>query len=87
MAYKEFDQSKDISSQISAINEIVPITGTLFTGSTNTKSYINITSGSAVSGGFFETVYDGSPTSISSSALLDLTFGISSASSLSSYRS
>ena len=33
-----------------------------------------------MSGGFWETVYDGSPTSISSSALIDLTYGHSSAS-------
>lgn len=80
MSFKEFNPSSDISVQYSSINEIMPITGTLFSGSTYTKKYINITSGSAVSGGFWETVYDGSPTSISSSALCDLTYGHSSAS-------
>jgi hypothetical protein len=64
------------------VNEIIPLTGTLFTGTAEfyTKTYINITSGSAVSGGFWQTVFDGSPTSVSSSALVDLTYGISTAS-------
>ena len=51
----------------------------------NTKKFINIVSGSAVSGGFWESVYDGAPASISSSALVDLTFGTSVSSSISSY--
>jgi hypothetical protein len=82
VSFKEFDQSTDISSQVSVINEIIPLTGTLFSGSSEfyTKSYLNITSGSIVSGGFWQTVYDGAPTSVSSSALVDLTWGISSAS-------
>lgn len=87
MSFKEFDQSKDISSQLSVINEIIPLTGSLFSGAANfyTKTYLNITSGSVVSGGFFQTVYDGAPTSVSSSALIDLTWGISSASLLAGY--
>lgn len=44
------------------------------------KTYINITSGSTISGGFWQTVFDGSPTSVSASALLDFTYGISTAS-------
>lgn len=83
ISFKEFDQSTDISSQLSVVNEVIPLTGTFFSGTDfYVKNYINITSGSAVSGGFFETVYDGAPSSISSSALIDLTFGISSGSSL-----
>ena len=82
MSFKELDQSTDVTTQLSVVNEIIPLTGTFFSGSPNSyvKNYINITSGSAVSGGFFETVYDGSPTSISSSALVDVAFGFSSAS-------
>lgn len=82
MSFKELDQSTDVSTQLSVVNEVIPLTGTFFSGSppTNVKSYINIVSGSAVSGGFWETIYDGSPTSVSSSALVDLTFGFSSAS-------
>lgn len=83
MSFKEFDQSTDISSQLSVINEVIPLTGTFFSGTEfYVKNYLNITSGSVVSGGFFETVYDGAPTSVSSSALIDMTWGFSSASLL-----
>lgn len=79
--FKDFNQATDVSTQLSVVNEIIPLTGTFFSGTPYyVKNYINITSGSAVSGGFFSTIYDGSPASISSSALCDLTFGISSAS-------
>jgi hypothetical protein len=79
--FKDFNQSSDISVQESVVNEVIQITGTFFSGSQGgvntfyTKHYTNITSGSFVSGGFFQTVYDGSPTSVSSSALMDLTYG------------
>jgi len=86
VSFSELDQSQDISTQLSVINEVIPLTGTFFSGATAfKKSYINITSGSAASGGFFETIYDGSPTSISASALIDLTYGHSSASLLAGY--
>jgi hypothetical protein len=86
MGFREFDQSTDISSQLSAINEVISITGSLFSNTDYyTKYYLNITSGSVVSGGFFATVFDGAPTSVSSSALMDLTWGISSASLLNGY--
>jgi hypothetical protein len=80
--YKDFNQATDISTQTGVVNEVIPLTGTFFSGSPPTylKNYVNITSGSAVSGGFFATIYDGSPSSLSSSALLDLTMGISSGS-------
>lgn len=78
MSYKDLDQSTDISVQTSVINEIIPLTGAFFSGTGYyLKNYINITSGSQVSGGFFATIYDGSPTSISSSALVDMTYGFS----------
>lgn len=82
MGFKEFDQSKDIQSQLSVVNEIIPLTGTLFSGTTEfyNKTYINITSGSSISGGFWQTSFDGSPTSVSSSALVDFTYGISTGS-------
>ena len=66
---------------MSVVNEVLPLTGAFFSGTEfYTKTYINITSGSAVSGGFWQSVFDGAPTSISSSALVDLTYGHSSAS-------
>jgi hypothetical protein len=86
LSFKQFDQSTDITSQISPVNEIIPLTGTFFSGANAfAKTFINITSGSAVSGGFWETIYDASPTSVSSSALVDLTYGHSSASLLAAY--
>ena len=71
-----------MSTQLSVVNETIPITGTFFSGASSfyTKHYVNITSGSAVSGGFYATVFDGAPTSISASALVDLSYGHSSAS-------
>jgi hypothetical protein len=81
LSFRELDQSTDVSTQLSVVNEIIPLTGTFFSGSNAyVQKYINIASGSAVSGGFWESIYDGSPTSVSSSALVDLTFGFSSAS-------
>ena len=81
MSFSEFNQSSDVSTQFSTINEIIPLTGTLMSGTEYyTKTYQNITSGSALSGGFWQTIYDGSPTSISSSALFDLSWGFNSSS-------
>jgi hypothetical protein len=82
VSFKELDQSTDVSTQLSVVNEIIPLTGTFFSGSPNSfvKTYENIASGSAVSGGFWETIYDGAPTSVSASALVDLTYGQSSGS-------
>jgi len=86
LSYKEFDQSTDVSTQLSVVNEIIPLTGTLFSGSEfYTKTYQNVVSGSALSGGFWQTVFDGAPASISSSALVDLTYGHSTASLLAGY--
>ena len=81
MSFKELDQSSDVSTQLSAINEVIPISGTFFTGSGEfVKNFINVTSGSAVSGGFWATIFDGAPTSVSASALMDIAYGHSSAS-------
>ena len=86
MSAKELDQTRDISVQTSVVNEVIQITGSFFSGTQGgnntfyTKKYLNITSGSFISGGFFETIYDGSPSSVSSSALIDLSYGHYSAS-------
>jgi hypothetical protein len=82
VSFKELNQSTDVQSQRSVVNEIIPLTGTLFSGAAGlyTKTYLNVTSGSVVSGGFWQTVFDGSPTSVSASALADLTYGISTGS-------
>jgi len=86
MSFKDLDLSTDVSTQLSVINEVMSLTGSYFSGTNDyKKSYINIASGSVVSGGFWETIYDGSPTSTSSSALIDLTYGHNSSSDLASY--
>lgn len=81
MSFRELNPSTDVTTQLSVVNEVIPLTGAFFSGTElYTKTYINITSGSAVSGGFWQTVFDGAPASISSSALVDLVYGHSSAS-------
>lgn len=66
------------------MNEIIPLSSSILSGSSEfyVKSYQNITSGSILSGGFFKTYYDGAPTSISASALVDLTYGINTGSNV-----
>ncbi len=80
--FKDFNQATDISTQVGVINEVIPLAGTFFSGSPPSyqKNYVNILSGSPQQGGFFSTIYDGSPSSVSSSALLDMTMGISTSS-------
>lgn len=86
MSFKTFDLAHDVASVVSAVNEVVSISGSLFvtgTGDSNMKFYNNIASGSSTAqlGGYFETLYDSSPTSSLSTALVDLTFGYSVSSS------
>jgi hypothetical protein len=87
MSFRELNQSSDIQTQRSVVNEVIPLTGTLFSGTSEfyAKTYLNIVSGSAVSGGFWQTIYDGSPSSVSASNLMDLTWGISTGSALYGY--
>lgn len=86
MSFKEFDQSLDISTKITSVNELIPISGSYFSGTNDyTKRFANITSGSYISGGFWQTTYDGTPSSISSSALVDFTYGHSVSSSIAGY--
>jgi len=86
MSYKDFDLANDVNTQLSVVNEVMALTGSYFSGSDYyKKKYLNITSGSYVSGGFWSTFYDGAPTSVSSSALIDITYGHSTASVLHGY--
>jgi hypothetical protein len=65
-----------VASIVSFVNEVVAISGSIFTLDTNVKFYDNIASGSSVNlGGYFETVYDASPTSSLSTPLFDVTYG------------
>lgn len=77
MSFKLFDLSNDVASIVSAVNEVVSISSSLFLALTTVKQYSNIASGSAATqlGGYFQTVCDSSPTSSLSTPLMDITFG------------
>jgi hypothetical protein len=83
MSYKQFDLAQDVASVVSAINEVVYVSSSLFSNDLNIKFYKNISSASAGFdlGGYFETVYDSSPTSSLSTPLFDMTYGFSTGSS------
>jgi hypothetical protein len=87
ISFSTFDLAHDVASLVSSVNEVVSISGSLFasgtTGNANVKFYSNISSGSltATIGGYFQTIYDSPPTSVSSTALFDLTFGYNPSSS------
>lgn len=82
MSFKSFNLENDFAPLSTAVNETIQITGSIFSNNLNTKYYKNIASGSAEIdlGGFFQTVYDASPTSSLSSPLFDITFGYSTGS-------
>lgn len=82
MSYKQFDLSQDVASVVSAINEVVFVSSSLFTNDLNVKFYKNISSASAGVdlGGYFETIYDSSPTSSLATPIMDLTYGLSTGS-------
>jgi hypothetical protein len=78
MSFKAFDLGSDVASVISSINEVVTISSSLFvmgTGDVNVKKFTNISSGSVPLGGYWQTVFDSSPTVSTSTPLLDMTFG------------
>lgn len=86
MSFKTFDLAHDVASIISAVNEVITVSSSLFApnvGDQNVKTYANISSptGGTELGGYWQTVFDSSPTSIQSTALFDVTFGFSTASS------
>ncbi len=82
MSFKSFNLSDDFAPLSTAINETITLTGSIIASQLNTKYYRNVASGSAAIdlGGYFETVYDSSPTSSLSSPLLDISFGLSTGS-------
>lgn len=83
MSYKSFNFQNDFAPLSTALNEAIQISGSIFSSSTNVKQYKNVSSGSnAIDlGGYFQTVYDGAPTSALSSPLFDFTFGMTTGSS------
>lgn len=82
MSFKSFDLAHDVASLVSAINEVVSISSSIYSNDLNVKFFKNISSGSSTDlGGYWETVYDSSPTGSLSTALLDLSFGYATGSS------
>ena len=73
-----------MASIVSSINEVVSISSSIYANNANVKFYKNIASSSAETdlGGYWESVYDSSPTSSLSTAMLDVTYGYSTASLL-----
>ena len=77
MSFKSFDLSHDVASVVSSINEVVSLSSSIYAIEANIKKFSNIASASAGSnlGGYWQSIYDSSPTSSFSTALVDLTFG------------
>ena len=77
MSFHTLDLSHDVASVVTSINEVVSVSSSIYAFDQNIKFYRNIASASAAAdlGGYWETVYDSSPTSSFSTALFDLTFG------------
>lgn len=82
MSYKSLNFQQDVAPLVTAVNEVISISGSAPASNTNIKWYKNVASGSAAIdlGGYFETVYDAAPTSALSSPLFDVTYGISTGS-------
>lgn len=84
MSFKTLDLANDVSSVLSAINEVVQVSSSIYAKNANVQFYRNIVSASAGPGfdlgGYWETVFDSSPTSSFSTALFDMTYGYSTGS-------
>jgi hypothetical protein len=79
MSFRNFDLANDVASIQSGINEVVLVQSQSFVsgvGDANIKFFTNIASSSAAAlGGYWQTVYDMSPTASNATALFDMTFG------------
>lgn len=77
MSFKTLDLAHDVASVVSSINEVVSISSSIYGNDLNVKSFDNIASASATAslGGYWESIYDSSPTSSLSTALFDMTYG------------
>jgi hypothetical protein len=82
MSFKTFDLANDVASVVSSINESVSISSSIYANNNNVKFFDNIASASAGTqlGGYWQTVFDSSPTSSLSTALFDVTYGYSTGS-------
>lgn len=76
MSFKKFDLASDVASIVSFVNEVVAISGSITSVEANVKFFDNIASGSSTKlGGYWQTVFDASPTSSVSTPLFDVTYG------------
>lgn len=77
MSFKTFDLANDVASLVSAVNEVISVSGALYLTDANVKFFKNIASASADTdlGGYWQSIYDASPTSSLSTALFDITYG------------
>jgi len=77
MSYKAFNLVDDFAPLTTAVNETISITGSIISTAANVKTFKNVASGSAAIdlGGYWQSVYDASPTASLSSPLLDISFG------------
>jgi hypothetical protein len=82
MSYKSLNFQQDFAPLSTAVNEVIAISGSIPKNNTNTKFYKNIASGSnAIDlGGYYQTIYDASPSSPLSTPLFDITFGMTTGS-------
>lgn len=84
MSFRTFDLAHDVASIVSAVNEVVSVSSSIFVPVANVKYFKNIASASADPtydlGGYWESIYDASPTSSLSTALFDFTYGYSTGS-------
>lgn len=82
MSFKQFNLQNDFAPLSTAVNEVITVTGSIITQNANVKFYRNVASGSAAIdlGGYYQTVYDASPTASLSTPLFDITFGCSTGS-------
>ncbi len=84
MSFKTLDLAHDVASIVSAVNEVVSVSSSIFAIDANVKFFKNVASASADPvydlGGYWESIYDASPTSSLSTALFDFTYGYSTGS-------
>ncbi len=83
MSYKSLDLSSDVKSIYSSNEEVIAVSSSIFNPDANVKFYRNIASSSAAIdlGGYFQTIFDASPTSSLSTGLYDITYGYATGSS------
>lgn len=83
MSFKSLDLANDVASVVSSINEVISVSSSIYANDLNVKFFKNISSASAGTdlGGYWESIYDSSPTSSLSTALMDITFGYHQSSS------